>query len=117
MRFSPALMLVLLVAPMCSAQDTNFASGPNYLITTADTRFLHPIATPSMSLDAPLPVIPSLPEIGGGIADQPCISNLDAGINPTCFLFITVTQKFPSSSWLVLLTLNRHPACTTQALQ
>jgi hypothetical protein len=85
MRFSPAFLLVLLVAPMCSAQDTNFASGPNYLITTADTRFLHPIATPSMSLDAPLPAIPSLPETGGGIADQPYISNLDTEHQPNLF--------------------------------
>jgi hypothetical protein len=85
MRFSPAFLLVLLVAPMCSAQDTNFASGPNYLIATSDTTFLHPIATPSMSLDAPLPAIPSPPEFGGGNADQSYVSNPEAERQPNLF--------------------------------
>lgn len=85
MRFSPALLLVLLVAAMCSAQDTNFAAGPNYLITATDAKFLRPIATPSVSLDATLPGIPSLPQSGAAVADEPYISNLDAEHQPNLF--------------------------------
>ena len=85
MRFSPAFLLVLLVAPMCCGQETNFAAGPNYLITTSDARFLRSITTPSMSLDAPLPSIPSLPEIGSGNADQSYVSNPEAERQPNLF--------------------------------
>ena len=53
MRFSAclALVIVIAVAGVCAAQssDTNFASGPQYLITTTSTLFLRPIATPSLS--------------------------------------------------------------------
>jgi hypothetical protein len=41
--------LLLTLAGICAAQDTNFASGPQYLITQPSTLFLHSIATPSLS--------------------------------------------------------------------
>jgi len=80
MRFSPVYLFTLflftfLVAGVCPAQDTSFGAGPEYLITTANANFLRPIATPSMSLDAPLPGIPPLPQIGPPVADQPYASD------------------------------------------
>ena len=41
-----------------AAQDTNFASGPQYLLTGSPL-LAHDLATPSLSLNAPLPPIPS----------------------------------------------------------
>lgn len=75
MRIAFLILLLPGLAGVSAAQDTNFAAGPQYLITTSNTMFLHPIATPSLSLDAPLPPIPSLPEIGPEVRDQPYIPN------------------------------------------
>jgi hypothetical protein len=80
MRFSPILLFTFflftfLAAAFCPAQDTSFGAGPQYLIATANTKFLRPIATPSMSLDAGLPGLPTLPQIGPAVADQPDVSN------------------------------------------
>jgi hypothetical protein len=68
----------LLAAGICAAQDTNFPVGPQYLVTTDSTRYLRPIATPSLSLGAPLPGIPSLPQIGPAVENQPFVSNSEA---------------------------------------
>ena len=84
MRLQLAL-LVLVLAGISSAQDTNFPAGPQYLINTNNSRFLRPIATPSMSLDAPLPGIPSLPQIGPEIADQPYVSTAEPVYAPDLF--------------------------------
>lgn len=70
MRFC-LLFLFALAAAMCSAQDTSFGAGPQYLITTSETKFLRPIATPSMSLNAPLPGLPTSPEINPATNEQP----------------------------------------------
>lgn len=51
------LFCLLALAAMSCAQDTNFAVGPQYLITTDSTLFLRPIATPTLSLSEPLPPI------------------------------------------------------------
>ncbi len=48
-------VLLLTLAGVGSAQDTNFPVGPQYLVTTSSTLFLHSIATPSLSLNASLP--------------------------------------------------------------
>jgi hypothetical protein len=85
MRVSSALFLIVVSAALCTAQDTSFAAGPQYLITTTNTRFLHPIATPSMSLDAPLQGIPSLPPIGRPVTDQPYVSNPELTNQPDLF--------------------------------
>jgi hypothetical protein len=80
MRFSllflfTLLLFLLLVASVCSAQDTSFEAGPQYLITSGNPKFLRPIATPSMSLDAPLPGLPTLPQIGPTVAEQPYVAD------------------------------------------
>jgi hypothetical protein len=72
----PALFFMpLLLVAFSVAQSTNFPAGPQYLITTSSPDFLRPIATPTLSLDAPLPPLPSLPEIGPPVADVPYVSN------------------------------------------
>jgi len=48
MRLSVILSLTAL-AGICFAQDTSFPAGPQYLITTDSSRFLQPIATPTLS--------------------------------------------------------------------
>jgi hypothetical protein len=71
MRCRGLICLPLALLGVSLAQNTNFGSGPNYLITTDSTQFLRPIATPSLSLNAPLPPLPSLPEIGPAVTNQP----------------------------------------------
>lgn len=44
------LVVLLMVSGIAFAQDTNFSTGPQYLITTSSSMFLRPIATPSLSL-------------------------------------------------------------------
>jgi hypothetical protein len=52
MRLRNSLWLLLIVAGVCAAQDTNFHAGPQYLITQSSTLFLHSIATPSLSFQS-----------------------------------------------------------------
>jgi hypothetical protein len=58
MRFAGFLLLVLAATGIATAQDTNFPTGPQYLVTVASPLFLHSIATPSLNLDTPLPSVP-----------------------------------------------------------
>ena len=58
MRIAGFLCLLFAATGVAIAQDTNFPTGPQYLITTDSPLFLHSIATPTMSLDAPLPSVP-----------------------------------------------------------
>lgn len=53
-----SLWLLLLIPAVCAAQDTNFATGPQYLITQSSTMFLHSIATPSLSFQTEAPPAP-----------------------------------------------------------
>jgi hypothetical protein len=70
MRIS-ALLCFLLLVGYSAAQDTNFAAGPQYLLTGSPL-LARPIATPSMSLGAPLPPIPpssiTISEPAAGVA-------------------------------------------------
>src|SRR5579863_917917 len=70
MRISALLCLLTLVTGYSAAQDTNFANGPQYLLTGSPL-LARPLATPSMSLDAPLPPVPpsitTTPEPGAGV--------------------------------------------------
>lgn len=50
------LLLIGYAAAQDLNQDTNFAAGPQYLLTGSPL-LAHSIATPSLSLDAPLPPI------------------------------------------------------------
>jgi hypothetical protein len=53
MRSGRLILLLLTLAGIGVAQETNFPVGPQYLITTSSAMFLRPIATPSLSLSAP----------------------------------------------------------------
>ena len=76
MRLAPLFCLLFALAGLSAAQDTNFSVGPQYLLT-GSPMWARPIATPTLSLEAPLPPIPDLPEIGPVIETQPYISNPD----------------------------------------
>jgi hypothetical protein len=79
MRRVVCLVLVLFVAAMCSAQstDTSFSSGPQYLITSGTPNLLHSIATPTLSLSAPLAAAPTAsPEEGTGEPHTPAFPDL-----------------------------------------
>jgi len=57
MRLFRRYSLLLMLAGICAAQDTNFQVGPQYLITTGSPMLLHPIVPPSLSLgETPAPV-------------------------------------------------------------
>jgi hypothetical protein len=51
----PCCFLLFLIGS-AFAQDTNFTAGPQYLLT-ASPLLAHSIATPTLSLDAPLPPV------------------------------------------------------------
>jgi len=78
MRLAPLFCLffalVSISAAQDTAQDTNFPVGPQYLLTGSPL-LARSIATPTLSLETPLPPIPDLPEIGPVIGTQPYISN------------------------------------------
>jgi hypothetical protein len=78
-------LFTLLIAGVSPAQDTDFGAGPQYLITNGNAKFLRPIATPSMSLDAPLPGIPTLPQIGPAVTQQPYVTNPVLNNQPNLF--------------------------------
>jgi hypothetical protein len=63
------------------AQDTNFSLGPQYLLTGSPL-LARSIATPTMSLDIPLPPLPELPEVGPKVQDQPFIPNPITDLGP-----------------------------------
>ena len=52
MRLQALPLLLLLVAVSSFAQDTNFSTGPQYLVTSENAMFLRSIATPSLNLSA-----------------------------------------------------------------
>jgi hypothetical protein len=73
--------LLCVLTGIGAAQDTNFSSGPQYLITSGSPMFLHPIATPSLSLSAPSPgsnatEAEALPEPSSPFAGTPPQPNL-----------------------------------------
>jgi len=49
------LLLVPILSSVSFAQDTNFSTGPQYLITSDSPMLLHPISTPSLTLGAAQP--------------------------------------------------------------
>jgi hypothetical protein len=71
MRLASLSCLLLIVAGICAAQETNFPVGPQYLMTSGSPLFARPIATPSLSLDARLPGIPNLPQVGPAVENVP----------------------------------------------
>jgi hypothetical protein len=55
MRICVCACCLFLLAGICSAQDTNFPVGPQYLMTFGSPQFARPIATPSLSFETPFP--------------------------------------------------------------
>src|SRR5579864_9125584 len=76
MRCASLFCLLVVLVGVAAAQDSSFSIGPQYLITGSPT-FARPIATPTVSLDTPLPAISDLPQIGPVIGNQPYIANPD----------------------------------------
>jgi hypothetical protein len=75
MRLASLFYLLVVLAGISAAQDTNFSVGPQYLVTSGSPLFARPIATPSLSLEAPVPGIPNLPEIGPAVDNQSYAAN------------------------------------------
>ena len=75
MRLASLFCLLVVLVGISAAQDTNFPVGPQYLMNFGSPMFATPIATPSLSLETPLPGIPSLPEIGPAVHDQSYVAN------------------------------------------
>ena len=73
MRMVSLLFTLLMLAGVSVAQETNFSAGPQYLITTNSAMFLRPIATPTLSLSAPLASTsePAMSEAAGEASPQP----------------------------------------------
>ncbi|HEX4786040.1 MAG TPA: hypothetical protein VH350_16990 [Candidatus Sulfotelmatobacter sp.] len=74
MRLGSLFCLLIALVGVCAAQDSNFSVGPQYLITGSPI-FARPVATPTLSLNTPLPPIPDLPQIGPVIGTQPYIAD------------------------------------------
>lgn len=84
MRFGVLFCLLLTIVGISIAQDSTFPVGPQYLITGSQI-FARPIATPTLSLNTPLPSIPDLPQIGPVIGNQPYIANSVVDQQPNLF--------------------------------
>lgn len=80
MRLFRFVFIVLALAGIAAAQDTNFPQGPQYLITTDSPLFLRSIATPSLSLNGPAESL--VPAPGGSVESQPAPPNLPTGVSP-----------------------------------
>jgi len=67
MRLSALSLFCLLVIATSAAQETNFAEGPQYLVTATNPMLLTPLATPSLSLSgetlAGTTAVPSVIEV------------------------------------------------------
>jgi len=74
MRLIGPAVLFFAILGVAAAQDTDFSTGPQYLVT-ANPMFLHPINTPSLSLETSLPPVPSYIITGPEITDVPYVSN------------------------------------------
>lgn len=94
-----------------ASQDTNFPAGPQYLLTGSPL-LAHPIATPTLWLDSPLPPIPSLPQIGPVVNDQPYVPNPALPNQPDLFP-IYYGYPMPSVVELVSTEPKQLPASIT----
>jgi|SRR5579859_3539851 len=74
MRFAGSFLVLFAAVGFTAAQDTNFATGPQYLVT-GDAMFLHPISTPSLSLNTPLPALPPESETAQPPANEAYLQN------------------------------------------
>jgi len=93
MRVATMFCVLLALAAVSAAQDTNFPVGPQYLITSDSPMFLQSIATPSLSLSAPFPNInapvadvtktPEPSTYSAGLPAQPDLTRIYWGEPPT----------------------------------
>jgi len=97
MRSWPVFGLLLVLAGIClngisAAQDTNFSSGPQYLMNYGSPLLFQPLTTPTLSLSSPLPSLNGLAEEGsgepsspalGGLQNQAQINRVYYGVSPT----------------------------------
>jgi len=75
MRLASLSCLLIVLAGVSAAQETNFPAGPQYLMTSGSPLLAQPIATPSLSFDSGLPSFQSLPQIGPVVENQPFTAN------------------------------------------
>ena len=75
MRLATLSCMLLALAAVNAAQETNFSVGPQYLMISGSPLLAQPIATPSLSLGAPLPGIPSLPQVGPVVENEAYVAN------------------------------------------
>jgi hypothetical protein len=66
MRFRSLLCFLFALGVTCAAQDSNFPSGPQYLMNFGSSTFLRSIATPSLSLSE-APRASAVAEAGNGV--------------------------------------------------
>jgi hypothetical protein len=85
MRLASSFCLLVVLAGISAAQDTNFSEGPQYLMTAGSPMFARPIATPSLSLQSPLPAISSFPEIEPPTDNQTVLANPELGHEANLF--------------------------------
>jgi hypothetical protein len=86
MRLASLSCLLIFLASVAAAQETNFSVGPQYLMISGSPSFARPIATPSLSFDTGLSPIPNLPQIGPAVENQPFAVNPEASQGPNLFL-------------------------------
>jgi len=93
MRFVACFVFLFAFAGFASTQDTNFTSGPQYLITSGDPMLLQSIATPSLSFSSPL-APPRFAE------NQPAPANPLSTVSPADLsqIFWGVRESTPSPS-------------------
>ena len=83
MRVATLFCLLAAFSGFALAQDTNFSSGPQYLITGNSAMFLRPIATPSLSLSTPpSSLISPTPEPASAEASSPTMQALTPTASP-----------------------------------
>lgn len=75
MRIAALSCMLIALGAVSAAQETNFPVGPQYLMNFGSPLMAQPIATPSLSLEAPLPGIPSLPKIGPAVENEAYVAN------------------------------------------
>lgn len=83
MRLLHFLLPLLLLSAISFAQDTNFSTGPQYLVTSSSPMFLRPISTPSLSLSQLLPMTNAISETASILAEE---TPLPPGMNTQTFL-------------------------------
>jgi hypothetical protein len=88
--FLYCVLIVLSAIGMAFAQDTNFATGPQYLMNYGSPLFARPISTPSMSLAGPPPEV--------GASDATTVLTAGAGnqyVSPPSAVALPKIDFFP----------------------